>query len=468
MYQNHVSTTRPLGPGAFVSEPVDFISPTTSRDGVSLAGLHRNAESQSLFATGAYEQHMPSLPPNTSFMQNESVYSVEPDQSGASSLCFEDASVVADVNNERVTSAASSSSFVPNLSYTAADDNSSCREWYDDIDNRVFKDIIEKEPLSIDITKVNFEVFDPPTQTLMAHVDMANESNSYRPLDIPACGFYSGTSCGLTTATLNNTSPTKRKAGTTSSTFSTNIGSATNVSTAALSKHVNAYVNSPSSTDDANTCTTHASSDVLDVSGPSAAAPVLSDPPVQFINPVKNRPQFQTGASNSVRSSGAAVSIGSSKKLLVAPEECRFCGRINRISQRHNLKRVCRYCAKSFLADPTVQFANPVKDKSQFRTGILYSLPTSNSVRPVRSNKEVDVKQKKGCRVCSSLRSVFIHNGICHACTDFFRRNSWEDVQVFYPCIKGTNCCDIKYIKGKQIGCKYCRLVKCRASGMKK
>ena len=183
-----------------------------------------------------------------------------------------------------------------------------------------FNKALEKAQQPNDNTNANSRTIDPPTQIPMARVDMKNESNSYRPLDIPACGSYSGTSCGLTTATLNHTSTTKHNAGPTSGTFSANAGSATNVSTAAYSKHVNAIVNFSISAIDANTCTTHAPSIVLHVYGSSAAASVLSAASVEFANLVRNKFQFQTGnldslsSANSVRTSGATASKRKSNK----------------------------------------------------------------------------------------------------------------------------------------------------------
>ena len=161
---------------------------------------------------------------------------------------------------------------------------------------------------------MNSKNIETPTQIPMVRVDRAKESSSYRPLDIPASESYSRTSCGLATAKLNHTSSTKHIAGPSSSTLAANARSATNVSTAALSKHVNAFVNSSFSATDANTCITHAPSIVLDVLGTTAVAFILSATAVQIVIAVRNKFQFQTGnldslfSSNSVRTSGAAAS----------------------------------------------------------------------------------------------------------------------------------------------------------------
>ena len=329
MFQFHVSTTAPLGPGASISEPVAFISPATSRGGVSLAGLHRNAESQSMFATGAYEQHMPT---------EKSIASVNPD-----------------VNSLRVTYAESAAPFVHTLSNTDAEDNYSPRDWFDDNNNRDFYDLIQKAPQLHDNTKMNSKTIDPPTQIPGARFDMANEANSYRPLDIPACGSYSSTSCGLTTATLNHTSPTKHNAGPSSGTLAANAGSATNGCTVVLSKEVNALVNSPFLAHNVATCSRYVPSIVVDSCGLSAVASVPSDAPVQFGKPVKITGQLQNerfesfSTYNSVRTSGAATSIGNySKEDIVASKQCRICSSIIDVGTYNGTKRVCRSCRQFF------------------------------------------------------------------------------------------------------------------------
>ena len=322
---------------------------------------------------------MSSFTPSTSLMQNEPVNLIVPDPSEVSVLCIKDASYVAkleleekctttessiasvdpDVDNARVTYAASAVPVVISLSNTAADDNSSPRQWYDYINN------YKKAPLTIDNTKVNSKTIGPSTQTPMARVDIANKSNSYRPLDFPACRSYSGTSCRLTTAKLNHTSPTDHNAGPTSNTLAANAGSAT--------------------------FTTHEPSISVVVSGQPAAASVSSDASVQFANPVRNKFQFQSSFLNSSNSKGS-------------------------------------------------------------------------------SYKEVDANLKK-CRICSGTSELLRRYGaeqVCIGCGRFFGRHSLEYVQIFKPCVRGTNCCDINFIKGKRIPCTYCRFMKCRDLGMKK
>ena len=236
----------------------------------------------------------------------------------------------------------------------------------------------------------------------MARPDVANKSNFYPPLNIPACGSYSCASCGLTTDTLNHTSPKKHNVGTTSSIYAANAGSTTNVSNAVLSKHVNALVNSPFSAHDIFTFTTHEASD-SSVYGQPAAAFVSSDASVQFANPVKNKSQFQNGIRysiswyNTVRASGAAATKGSSnKKFNFAPQKCRICSSINRVCRRKNVENVCE------------------------------------------------------------------------SCWSFFNRHSLEEIESFFPCVEVTKRCDTKFIGGKRIPCNYCRFMKCLDERMTK
>ena len=92
--------------------------------------------------------------------------------------------------------------------------------------------------------------------------------------------------------------------------------------------------------------------------GLTAAASILSATTIQFVIPVRNKSQFQTdnldslSSSNSVGTNRVAASKGSTnKKVNVAPEKCRFCGRIYRRWIRHNVKEVCGSCAKFYWND---------------------------------------------------------------------------------------------------------------------